>query len=110
MSQFYLTHSTAEFLSQAVTELGIKGDAQKLSQAVRELLASVPWGHHANALARVSDPGARIYYLRATARLGWTRDVLLNQVKAQTYERPREPGTRSSRTVLRSAPSDQLTA
>jgi hypothetical protein len=80
MRQFYLAHSSPEFLSQTVREMRIKGDAQKLSQAVRELVAAVPWGHHANALARVTDPAAKIYYLRATARLGWTRDVLLNQI------------------------------
>lgn len=87
MSQFYLAHTTPEFLSHAVTEFGIKGSAKKLSQAVREFLATVPWGHHANALAKVTDPGAKFYYVRATAQLGWTRDVLLNQIKAQAYER-----------------------
>jgi len=97
MRQFYVAHTTPEFLSQAVRELGIKGktkkrapaDSQdeKLSQAVREFLATVPWGHHANALAKVNDPGAKFYYVRATAQLGWTRDVLLNQIKAQAYER-----------------------
>jgi predicted nuclease of restriction endonuclease-like (RecB) superfamily len=87
MRQFYLAHTSPEFLAQAVRELGIKGDDEKLSQAVRDWLAAVPWGHHANALARLTDPAAKIYYLRATAQLGWTRDVLLNQIKAQAYER-----------------------
>jgi predicted nuclease of restriction endonuclease-like (RecB) superfamily len=32
-------------------------------------------------------PPARLYYLRATARFGWSRNVLLNQIKAGTYER-----------------------
>jgi predicted nuclease of restriction endonuclease-like (RecB) superfamily len=67
--------------------LGLKGEGEKLSQAVRVFLADVPWGHHANALAKVADPAAKIYYVRATAQLGWTRDVLLNQIKAQAYER-----------------------
>ncbi|MHB8093185.1 MAG: DUF1016 N-terminal domain-containing protein [Syntrophales bacterium] len=58
-----------------------------LSQAVRELIAAVPWGHHVNALAKLTDPAARLYYLRATARFGWSRNVLLNQIKAGTYER-----------------------
>ena len=87
MQQFYLAHSSPEFLSHAVRELRIKRGGEKLSQAVRELLAAVPWGHHANALARVSDPAARLYYLRAIAKFGWSRDILLNQIKAQAYER-----------------------
>lgn len=78
------------FLSQAVIEMKNPAvaptDAQFLSQAVRELVAAVPWGHHANVLARIADPAARLYYLRATGRFGWTRKVLLNQVKARAYE------------------------
>jgi predicted nuclease of restriction endonuclease-like (RecB) superfamily len=36
---------------------------------------------------QLSDPAARLYYLRATAQFGWSRNVLLNQIKAGTYER-----------------------
>jgi len=51
------------------------------------MVAVVPWGHHANALAKLSAPAARLYYLRATAQFGWSRNVLLNQIKAKAYER-----------------------
>ena len=51
------------------------------------MVASIPWGHHANILAKLADPAARLYYLRATAQLGWSRNVLLNQIKAGAYER-----------------------
>jgi len=88
MKQLYLVHTAPEFLSQAVRELKV-GEAapEKLSQAVRELVALIPWGHHANLLAKLSDPAARLYYLRATAQFGWSRSVLLNQIKAGAYER-----------------------
>ncbi|HEY1107612.1 MAG TPA: PDDEXK nuclease domain-containing protein [Opitutaceae bacterium] len=110
MRQFFLDHTVREFLSQLVTEITAedqKPEPQILSQAVaelrkttsparqaelarqiaRELVASVPWGHHANQLAGIESPAARLYYLRATARFGWSRAVLLNQIKAQAYER-----------------------
>ncbi len=108
MKQLYLDYTAPEFLSQAVRELKIRGTGSKklsqavresgptsgdttetefLAQAVRELVASIPWGHHANLLARLTDPAARLYYLRATAQLGWSRNVLLNQIKAGAYER-----------------------
>lgn len=91
MLQFYRYYSDPSFLSQLVRESKIKGfstsNTKKLSQLVRELLAQVPWGHHANCLARVTVPAARLYYLRATARFGWSRSVLLNQIKARAYER-----------------------
>lgn len=92
MKQLYLVHTSPGFLSQAVKELKLgEGDPGKLSQAVRdavmELVASIPWGHHANLLAKLTDPAARLYYLRATAQFGWSRNVLLNQIKAGAYER-----------------------
>lgn len=30
---------------------------ENLSQVVREMVSTVPWGHHANALLRVTAPG-----------------------------------------------------
>ncbi len=91
MKQLYLTHTSPDFLAHAKREMGAAPEgtppADFLSQRVREMVAAVPWGHHANALAKVTDPAARLYYLRATARFGWSRHVLLNQVKAGAYER-----------------------
>ena len=54
---------------------------------MRELVAVVPWGHHRFILDKLSDPAARLYYLCATAQFGWSRSVLLNQIKGQAYER-----------------------
>jgi hypothetical protein len=91
MQQLYLLHTQSEFLAQFVREMEKEGKrvpvGEKLSQVVREMVSIVPWGHHANALLRVSDPAARLWYLRATARFGWSRNVLLNQIKAGAYER-----------------------
>jgi len=91
MLQFFRTYTDNLFLSQAVRELEKKGrktpSPELLSQFVRELVAAVPWGHHANILAKLTDPAARLYYLQATARFGWSRNVLLNQIKAGAYER-----------------------
>lgn len=44
-------------------------------------------GQHLVILKKLSDPAARLYYLVATARFGWSRNVLLNQIKAGAYER-----------------------
>lgn len=37
-------------------------------------------------MQRIKEEKARRYYLEATVRLGWTRNVLLNQIKAGAYE------------------------
>lgn len=54
---------------------------------MRDLVVAVPWGHHIELLKKVKAPAARLYYLRTTAQLGWSRNVLLNQIKAGAYER-----------------------
>ena len=83
------------FLGQAVPEIGgktenlILGQAvpEILAQAVRELVSRVPWGHHVQLMKKLKAHAARLYYLRATAQFGWSRSVLLNQIKGQAYER-----------------------
>ena len=47
----------------------------------------VPWGHHVLMLGRMKSPAEHFWYLRATARFGWSRNVLLNQIKGGAYER-----------------------
>ena len=37
-------------------------------------------------MKKLNEPASRLYYLRTTARFGWTRKVLLNQIKAGAYE------------------------
>ena len=78
MKQLYLTYNSPEFLAQAAREMKAEPAAgNNLSQAVRDLVAAIPWGHHVALLADRIDHGARLYYLRATAHFGWSRNVLL---------------------------------
>lgn len=109
--QFHLDHTGPAFLeaacahfarsgekklSQAVREMRSASKRKRaraiLSQAVRELLEAVPWGHHTNVLASVKDPQARLWYLQNTCAFGWSRNVLAVQVGARTYERTRTKG------------------
>jgi predicted nuclease of restriction endonuclease-like (RecB) superfamily len=96
MRQFYLDYTSPAFLSQVVRDLPSAKDSSVRevdpSQAVRDLLSAIPWGHFANVLNRDMDPAARLYYLRATAQFGWSRSVLLNQIKAGAYERSQAEG------------------
>ncbi len=68
---------------QAVAKLE-DGDATRFLQ---QLVAEIPWGQNLLILNKLSAPAARLWYLRATARFGWSRNVLLNQIKAGAYER-----------------------
>jgi predicted nuclease of restriction endonuclease-like (RecB) superfamily len=111
MRQFHERYAAPEFLAQLVRERERAGegatkdgkaggakrtrgagalalvDQRELARAVREIVEAVPWGHHVNLLSKLDDPAQRLYYLKATARFGWSRNVLLNQIKARAYER-----------------------
>ena len=101
MRRLFEVYGTGDFLPQAAadsepirksTALG-RQPAAKIEDGAApipilpQLVAEVPWGHHRLILDKLADPAARLYYLRATACFGWTRNVLLNQIKAGAYER-----------------------
>lgn len=52
-------------------------EGDHLSRLVREIVTAGPWGHHANALAKLTDPVSRLWYLQAASRRGWSRNVLV---------------------------------
>lgn len=112
MRRFYLAYSNEEFWRQAAAKMESPRSGQIWRQLVaklpgtnpeeeiwqqtvakmdttklRQAVAEIPWGHHLLILNKLTDPAARLYYLHATAQCGWSRRVLLNQIKAQAYER-----------------------
>ena len=116
MRQFYTEYSASEVLVAAPAEASLleASDLEQpvqdlpdrdlphsgagltanpsLEQLVQDILAPVPWGHHVEILKKVKAAPERLYYLHATAQFGWTRAVLLNQIKAQAYARSRAEG------------------
>jgi len=56
---------------------------------LRQLVAELPWGHNILILQQVSEESARRYYLEAAAKFGWSRNVLMHQIKTDAYERAR---------------------
>ena len=87
--------SASEILRQPVAEFGSHNLVQapaKLNEANRlnfcdSLSQKFRGGITCLILNKLTDPAARLYYLRATAHFGWSRNVLLNQIKAGAYER-----------------------
>ena len=52
-----------------------------------ELAMKIPWGQNLLIMHQVKDLEERRYYLNATDKLGWSRSVLLNQIKANAYQK-----------------------
>ena len=52
-----------------------------------ELALEIPWGHNMLIIHKIKDKAEKNYYLKATNEMAWSRSVLLNQIKANAYER-----------------------
>jgi len=51
-----------------------------------ELALKIPWGQNMLIIHQLKNKKERKYYLQATDQLGWSRAVLLNQIKANAYQ------------------------
>lgn len=91
MRQLFETCSAPEFLAQLARDLEkdrkSPDGAEILAQAARELAGMVPWGHHIYLLGKIKDSRELVFYLRAIAQFGWTRNILVNQVKTGAFRR-----------------------
>ncbi len=55
-----------------------------LAQVVRDFVSVVPWGHRVLMLCRLKSTAEHFWYLRATARFGWSLNGLLNQIRGDS--------------------------
>ena len=52
-----------------------------------EMALKIPWGHNMLVIHKIKDKTEKVFYLKATDKMAWSRSVLLNQIKAKAYER-----------------------
>ena len=92
MRQFYVEYSDISNLKPLVSEIG---DAENLKPMVSEipiaklppLVADVSWTKNIVIIQKCKDPLERVFYIKATRRFGWTKDVLINNIENKAYER-----------------------
>ena len=54
---------------------------------LQQLVGEIPWGQNLAIMSKVKEQVARRYYLEATLEMGWSRNVLIHQIKSQAFER-----------------------
>ncbi len=60
---------------------------QVVTRLLRDLF-SIPWGHHRYIIDKCSsDPNKALFYVQQTIQNGWSRDMLLNFLGTDLYER-----------------------
>ncbi len=67
---------------------------------LQQLVAELPWGHNVLVMEKVALDKEREYYLRSSREFGWSRNVLLNQIKAGAYEMSLKQKTHNFSKVL----------
>ncbi len=74
--------------SQIAGENQLSENIPRVVGQLDEILFSIPWGHHRYLMDKYSkDPAKAFYYVRKTMEEGWSRDVMLNHMDSNLYER-----------------------
>ena len=61
---------------------------EKVTARMLQDLFSIPWGHHRYIIDKCSsDPNKAVFYVQQTIENGWSRDMLLNFLGTDLYER-----------------------
>ena len=86
--QFYLLYSDYnKIVPQSVAQNKKEIVPQVVAQ-LQNLLFSVPWGHHRLLIDKcLGNPKKALFYLQQTVLNGWSRDMLLNFISSNLYER-----------------------
>lgn len=51
------------------------------------LVREISWSKHITILKKCKDDLQRQFYIQATSRFGWTKNVLIHQIENETYEK-----------------------
>jgi len=86
MRYFYEMYPNAENRPQAVDDLD---SDEKCPQVVDDLsiIFKIPWGHNRTIIDKCEDIDKALFYVRKTIENNWSRDVLLNFLDTDLYER-----------------------
>jgi predicted nuclease of restriction endonuclease-like (RecB) superfamily len=83
MKRFYEFYTEDD---QILPQVVAVSENQILPQAV----AVLPWGHNRLILSKIKGKQEALYYAEAAVKMGWTRNLLLNFIKANTYHNAKE--------------------
>lgn len=56
------------------------------NEILQPLVAEISWSKHIVILTKCKDTRQRQFYIRATKKFGWTKDVLINKIEIKSYE------------------------
>jgi len=89
MRRFYVEYSQSEFLQPMVAEIrnAENPNENAISKILPPLVTEISWTKNNVIIEKCKDPLERVFYIKATRRFGWTKNVLINNIENKAYER-----------------------
>jgi predicted nuclease of restriction endonuclease-like (RecB) superfamily len=82
--------------------------AEIMDEKLRQSVAVLSWGHHLLIINKIKDLNEALYYVEAAAKMGWTRNLLLNFIKTDSYKNAKLlPKTNNFKKALPEAMQEQ---
>ena len=95
-----ITPQTGEQITQQVVEQKENAITQQLVEQIRSDIFSIPWGHHVRIIDKFKEqPEKALFLVHETVETGWSRDMLLNFMGTDLYERQGKALTNFARTL-----------
>ncbi|MCL2284510.1 MAG: PDDEXK nuclease domain-containing protein [Fibromonadales bacterium] len=66
---------------------------------LQPLVAEISWAKHIVVLSKCKDNKQRQFYIMATKKFGWTKNVLIHQIENKTYEKYLQNQTNYDKTL-----------
>lgn len=86
--RFYTLYNQQVAILPQVVEESEKENLPQLVERLYSDLFSIPWGHHRYIIDKCSNDSSKaLFYVRQTLENGWSRDILLNMLGTNLYER-----------------------
>lgn len=94
MKNYYLLYQS---YTEIVPQLG-EHFTQQVAEQIKQELFSVPWGHHMLLIDKCKgNPQKALFFVHQTVQNGWSRNMLLNFLDTDLYERQGKALTNFSR-------------
>jgi predicted nuclease of restriction endonuclease-like (RecB) superfamily len=88
MLAFYREYPHLDFVPQPVAQTDTRTKkTQREACFPTDLVLALPWGHHAELMAKVKEPAARQWYMQAAVQFGWSRNILVMQIESAVHNR-----------------------
>lgn len=88
MKNFYRLYQPYIVITPQLVEQKEKSITPQLVEQIKNDIFSVPWGHHRFIIDKFKDQAEKaLFFVRQTVENGWSRDMLLNFMSTDLYER-----------------------